>query len=235
MAVPPAPDGEAVGEQSDSTDTDDPPNRPPRATGSTRPAVDPGGCCSPSCSGACSASLVALGRAGWSVDDLVDEQPNPQTERDQVMAVARSFVTEFSAYGPEDLDDQNKMPALRRAGREVPHPQVRDHVRAERHVRRADRRPAAGHPRRPGLRRGSEHARGRLRPGAGGRHRLDLGAEPQEARRAVALLRADVPVRGGPGAHRRGSGWSTTSVRSEPSTRRRPRTCRPRRPAQGGG
>jgi hypothetical protein len=57
------------------------------------------------------ASLVALGRAGWSVDDLVDEPQNPQTQRDQVMAVARSLVTEFSAYGPEDLDDQNKMPA----------------------------------------------------------------------------------------------------------------------------
>jgi Mce-associated membrane protein len=110
VAVPPAPDGDAVGDQSDSTQTT-----------TTEPATDG----QPGPRGplwvlmalfavvlACLlASLVALGRAGWSVDDLVDEPQNPQTQRDQVMAVARSFVTEFSTYGPEDLDDQNKMPA----------------------------------------------------------------------------------------------------------------------------
>ena len=110
MAVSPAPDGEAVGEQSDSTDTTTTEPAPEGHPGQRGPLwilmalfVVVLVCLV--------ASLVALGRAGWSVDDLVNEQPNPQTERDQVMAVARSFVTEFSAYGPEDLDDQNKMPA----------------------------------------------------------------------------------------------------------------------------
>jgi hypothetical protein len=56
------------------------------------------------------ASLVALGKAGWSVSDLVDKQSNPQSERDQAMAVARSLVTSFASYGPEDLDDDNHMP-----------------------------------------------------------------------------------------------------------------------------
>ena len=110
MAVPPAPDGSAVGEPSDSTDTT--PSDPVThdAAGPRRPlwllvavfAV---------VLGCLLASLVALGRAGWSVDDLVDEQRNPQSQRDQVMAVARSFVTQFSSYGPDDLDDQKKMPA----------------------------------------------------------------------------------------------------------------------------
>ena len=110
MAVPPAPDGNAVGEPSDSTDTTAPDPVTHDAAGTRGPlwllvavfAV---------VLGCLLASLVALGRAGWSVDDLVDEQRNPQSQRDQVMAVARSFVTQFSSYGPEDLDDQKKMPA----------------------------------------------------------------------------------------------------------------------------
>lgn len=108
MAVPPAPDGKAVGDPSDSTDTttdpvtDDAPG--PRGPLWLLVAVFA------VVLGCLLASLVALGRAGWSVDDLVDEQANPQSQRDQVMAVARSFVTQFSSYGPEDLDDQNKMP-----------------------------------------------------------------------------------------------------------------------------
>ena len=88
--------------------------------------MDPDGAVRRSSSACLLASLVALGRAGWSVDDLVDEPPNPQTERDQVMAVARSFVTEFSTYGPEDLDDQNKMPAYVERVEKYLTPQVRD-------------------------------------------------------------------------------------------------------------
>jgi hypothetical protein len=56
------------------------------------------------------ASLFALGRGGWSIDDLVDEQRNPQTQRDQAMAVAKQFATQVATYGPEDLDEQKKMP-----------------------------------------------------------------------------------------------------------------------------
>jgi Mce-associated membrane protein len=56
------------------------------------------------------ACLVALGRAGWSVDDLVDEQTNPQTQRDEVMAAAQSFATVVFKYGPDDLDEQGQMP-----------------------------------------------------------------------------------------------------------------------------
>jgi hypothetical protein len=56
------------------------------------------------------ASVVALGRAGWSVDDLVNEQRNPQVQRDQVMAAARTFATQVATYGPDDLDEQNTMP-----------------------------------------------------------------------------------------------------------------------------
>jgi hypothetical protein len=56
------------------------------------------------------ASIVALGRAGWSVDDLVNEQGDPQSQRDQVMAAARTFATQVATYGPDDLDEQNKMP-----------------------------------------------------------------------------------------------------------------------------
>lgn len=104
MAVPPAPDGEAVGDASDSTETTPDESPDPRRSrwillGAFAVVL-----------GCLLASLVALGRAGWSVDDLVDEQTNPQSTRDQVMAVARSFVTQFSSYGPDDLDDQNKMP-----------------------------------------------------------------------------------------------------------------------------
>lgn len=109
MAVSPAPDGKAVGDPSDSTDTTPTGSGTQRAPGARGPlwllvavfAV---------VLGCLVASLVALGRAGWSVDDLVDDQRNPQTQRDQVMAVARSFVTQFSSYGPEDLDDDNRMP-----------------------------------------------------------------------------------------------------------------------------
>jgi Mce-associated membrane protein len=105
VAVPPAPDGEAVGDPSDSTDT----TRTDSASGPRGPLwlligvfVIVLGCLI--------ASVVALGRAGWSVDDLVDEQRDPQSQREQVMTVARTFVTQFSTYGPDDLNEQNKMP-----------------------------------------------------------------------------------------------------------------------------
>lgn len=108
MAVPPAPDGDAVTDPSDSTDTTTSPTDPagpdPRRARTILIA-------SFAVVLVCLvASLVALGRAGWSVDDLVDEQTNPQTSRDQAMAVARGLVTEFSRYGPDDLDEQNRMP-----------------------------------------------------------------------------------------------------------------------------
>jgi hypothetical protein len=109
VAVSPAPDGEAVEEQSDSTDTtpnEPAPEGPPGQRGPLWILI----ALFAVVLGCLLASLVALGRAGWSVDDLVDGQPNPQTQRDQVMAVARSFVTTFSTYGPDDLDEQNKMP-----------------------------------------------------------------------------------------------------------------------------
>ena len=110
MAVPPAPDGDAVGDPSDSTDTTPTDPAAEQGPGSRGPlwvlaavfAV---------VIGCLVASLFALGRAGWSVDDLVDEQRNPQTQRDQVMAVAKKFATQVATYGPEDLDEQNKMPA----------------------------------------------------------------------------------------------------------------------------
>ena len=108
MAVPPAPDGKAVGDPSDSTAT-----TPTEPDSKAAPGRGPAWLLVAVLAvvlGCLLASLVALGRAGWSVDDLVDDQQNPQTQRDQVMAVARSFVTQFSSYGPEDLDDQNKMP-----------------------------------------------------------------------------------------------------------------------------
>ena len=110
MAVPPAPDGTAVGDPSDSPDTT-PSDSSPEASGfsarSRRTAV-----------------LAALGVVvvclllsaffvfvrGDSVKVVYDEPDNPQTDRDRVMAVAKSFVTQFSAYGPEDLDDENRMP-----------------------------------------------------------------------------------------------------------------------------
>ena len=200
MAVSPAPDGEAVGEQSDSTDTTTTEPAPEGHQGQRGPLW----------------ILMALfvvvlvclarvpGRPGAS--RLVGRRPRQRAAEpadrarpgDGRRAQLRHRVLGVRARRPRRPEQDA---GLRGAGREVPQPQVRDHVRAERPVRRADRRPAAGHPRRSGLRRGSEHARGRLRPGAGGRHRLDLGAEPQEARRAGALLRADVQVRSGPGAH----------------------------------
>lgn len=106
MAVPPAPGGgNAVADPSDSTDTTPSDSSPdPRRSRSILIAAF-------AVVLVCLvASVVALGRAGWSVDGLVDEQTNPQSERDQVMAVSRSFVAAFSAYGPEDLDADNRMP-----------------------------------------------------------------------------------------------------------------------------
>jgi hypothetical protein len=55
------------------------------------------------------ASVVALGRAGWSVDELTDEPTNPQQQREQLMTVASSFVTRLDTYGPADLDDADKL------------------------------------------------------------------------------------------------------------------------------
>lgn len=106
MAVPPAPGGEAVEDPSDSTDTTPSESSPdPRRSRLILVAAF-------SVVVLCLvASLVALGKAGWSVSDLVDEQSNPQSERDQTMAVARSLVTAFATYGPDDLDDDNHMPA----------------------------------------------------------------------------------------------------------------------------
>lgn len=109
MAVPPAPDGEAVGDPSDSTDTKRTDPAAEQADGPRGPqwilvalfAV---------VLGCLLASVVALGRAGWSVDDLVNEQPDPQAQRDQVMVAARTFATQVATYGPDDLDEQNKMP-----------------------------------------------------------------------------------------------------------------------------
>jgi len=109
VAVSPAPDGEAVGEPSDSTDTTSTERATDGAPDPRRPlwilvalfAV---------VLGCLLASLVALGRAGWSVDDLVDEQTNPQSQRDEVSAVAKSFITQVFSYGTEDLDEQGKMP-----------------------------------------------------------------------------------------------------------------------------
>ncbi len=109
MAVPPAPDGKAVGDSSDSTDTtttEPSIEHPLGARGRSRLLV----AIFAVVLGCLLASLVALGRAGWSVDDLVDDQQNPQSQRDQVMAVARSFVTQFSSYGPDDLDADKTMP-----------------------------------------------------------------------------------------------------------------------------
>jgi Mce-associated membrane protein len=109
VAVPPAPDGKAVGDPSDSTDTTPTDPAAEQADGPRGPqwllialfAV---------VVGCLIASTVALGRAGWSVDDLVNEQPDPQTQRDEVMAAARTFATQVATYGPDDLDDQNRMP-----------------------------------------------------------------------------------------------------------------------------
>ena len=113
MAVPPAPDGQAVGDPSDSTDT--------ASTDSSTEATADGSLAARRplwllvalfavVLGCLLACLVALGRAGWSVDDLVDEQTNPQTQRDKVMAAAQSFATVVFKYGPEDLDEQGQMP-----------------------------------------------------------------------------------------------------------------------------
>jgi Mce-associated membrane protein len=109
VAVPPAPDGEPVGDQSDSTDTTSTEPTHEQAPGPRGPLwmligtfVVVLGCLV--------ASVVALGRADWSVDDLVNEQRDPQAQREQVMSVARTFATQVATYGPDDLDEQNQMP-----------------------------------------------------------------------------------------------------------------------------
>jgi Mce-associated membrane protein len=109
VAVPPAPDGEAVGEPSDSTDTTSTDAAAEQTPGPRGPVWMLIGTFAVVL-GCLLASVVALGRAGWSVDDLVDEQRNPQAQREQVMAVAGSFATQVATYGPDDLDEQNKMP-----------------------------------------------------------------------------------------------------------------------------
>ncbi len=107
MAVPPAPDGKAVGDPSDSTATT--PTEPaskaaPGARGPVR-LLAAAFAVALICVLASGVSLAT----GWTVNGD-DEERNPQTQRDQVMAVAKSFVTQFSSYGPEDLDENNKMP-----------------------------------------------------------------------------------------------------------------------------
>jgi hypothetical protein len=53
-------------------------------------------------------ALFALIR-GDSVKVVYDDPTNVQGQRDKVMAVGRTFVTVFSEYGPDDLDEQNKL------------------------------------------------------------------------------------------------------------------------------
>jgi Mce-associated membrane protein len=111
VAVPPAPDGKAVGDPSDSTDTT-PSDTPSDATGltaRTRRTI------LVSAVGVIAVCLVfsvlfAVVRDGSPKVIYDDPADNPQSQRDQVMAVARSFVTQFSSYGPDDLDEQQKMP-----------------------------------------------------------------------------------------------------------------------------
>ena len=109
MAVPPAPDGEAVGDPSDSAATTTSDNTSGALTARTRRRI------LVSAIGVIAVCLVfsalfVLVR-GESVKVVYDDDPgNPQSERDQVMAVARSFVTQFSSYGPDDLAEDNTMP-----------------------------------------------------------------------------------------------------------------------------
>lgn len=105
MAVPPAPDGPAVGATSDSDDPD--PNtggRPTRARQWVLVAL---------VAVALGSLLVTAYFAFVRLDDpaaAFDEETAPQTRRDQVMAVAKTFATQVATYGPDDLDEQNKMP-----------------------------------------------------------------------------------------------------------------------------
>lgn len=109
MAVPPAPDGDAVGDPSDSDQTTSTaPDHEPDA-GTRLPVWVLAGAFAVVL-GCLVASLVAFGRAGWSVDGLVDEPVDRQADRERVMAVAQEFVTRFSTYGPDDLDEQGRMP-----------------------------------------------------------------------------------------------------------------------------
>ncbi len=112
MAVPPAPGDHAVGDPSDSTDT--------TTTDSATDSTGPGPL---SARTRRNVVLAAVGVLAVCVllsaffvfvrgnpDDVKDDPVNPQAQRDRVMAVAKSFVTQFSTYGPEDLDEDNKMP-----------------------------------------------------------------------------------------------------------------------------
>ena len=113
MAVPPAPGDDAVGDPSDSTDTptdrptDSAPDATPLSARTRRTTV----LAAVGVLAVCvllSAFFVFV--RGDSVKVVYDEPDNPQAQRDRVMAVAKSFVTQFSTYGPEDLDDDNRMP-----------------------------------------------------------------------------------------------------------------------------
>lgn len=105
MAVPPAPDGQAVGATSDSDDRDpDTGGRPTRARQWALVAL---------VAVALVSLLVTAYFAFVRLDDpaaAFDEEAAPQTRRDQVMAVAKTFATQVATYGPDDLDEQDKMP-----------------------------------------------------------------------------------------------------------------------------
>ena len=119
MAVPPAPDGEAVGDPSDSTDTTPTEPVPEGHQGQRGPLWILVAAVRRRARAASLASLVALGRAGWSVDDLVDEQPNPQTRArpgDGRRPQLRHRVLELRTRRPRRPEQDA---GLRRAGREV--------------------------------------------------------------------------------------------------------------------
>ncbi len=102
MAVPPAPDG-AVGETAPDSTTPQHDPAPGRAAGWRRlllvglTLVVVG----------CLASLVFL-----AVDtrDGGDDEQSPQAQREELMSQVSQFVLRLNTYGPQLLDEQNKMP-----------------------------------------------------------------------------------------------------------------------------
>ena len=110
MAVPPAPDGDAVGDPSDSNDT------------SSSDSTTGGRSFSPRVLRAVLVAAigvivvsVALAAVfvfvrGDSVKIVYDDPADTADQRDEVLAAAQSFVTVFSDYGPDDLDEADRMP-----------------------------------------------------------------------------------------------------------------------------